>query len=891
MSRYTPAGPPPARGFSRRGLWVWGVFLALLAASHAVQAVVRSGGSRAGDVLVHIPALGDEGAVAGGSQSLAVYRWGSGASRRDRPPVVLLHGSPGSGSHFVRLGPLLADAGYEVLAPDLPGFGGSGGAVPSYSILAQARSVLAMLDALGIGRAHVVGWSQGGGTGLHMADLAPERVASLTLMASIGVQEAEGSGSYHFEHAKYALGYAGLVLGGELVPHFGLLGSFDDRRAFIRSFWDSDQRPLRELMARLGTPTLVLHGRDDFLTPAWGAEVSHELIGPSRLVVLEASHFLPFIRPEQAAGHLLAFVGRHDAPGERALRQSVVLAPPPDGASGALDAAMLWWQRHAPWWLTSLALGLLAWWRPEATAAAAAVASAMGWLDAGVASAALAGGLGARSAWAWLRGRGGGPPLVASKALPAWGREFDTGRVGLALRTRLQPWRRDEALAAAGAGGRGRAAIAAGAGVGTLAWVALAFLPAWLFAAALRVGLGESMWTLAAGLVVAVLTTRSAVFAATWIGRQRIKATLRRAAHHEFWPAWAFYAPLPPWLAWLSLRYGGAMTFTCANPAIDAGGGVVGESKLDILRALAGAEGLLPAVRIAPGEARERLGRLQTAMAGGEVPAAYPIVLKPDQGQRGYAVRVARGESDALDYLSRMERAVVAQAYHPGPVEVGCMWMRDADAPEGRIGRVFSMNTKDLPDLVGDGRRTVEQLIYRHRRFRCQADIYLARFAHRRLDVLGAGERLRLVYAGNHAQGAIFRDAGKHITPELEAWVDRAAAAFSAPAAAERAALPPGDNGLDFGRFDIRAESIEKLRRAEGLAIIELNGTSAESTNVYDPDRSVWWAWGVLLHQWRELYRLGARRRAAGVRTMGPLELRRAWREFDRDRPAMRVAD
>jgi len=253
-------------------------------------------------------------------------------------------------------------------------------------------------------------------------------------------------------------------------------------------------------------------------------------------------------------------------------------------------------------------------------------------------------------------------------------------------------------------------------------------------------------------------------------------------------------------------------------------------------------------------------------------------------------VRIARREADAADYLRRMTRPVVAQEYHPGPVEVGCMWVRDPEATGGAPGLLFSITTKQLTVLVGDGRRTIEQLIYRHRRYRCQADTFLARFADRRLDVLGPGETLRLVNVGNHAQGAIFRDGSEHITPELAAWIDRAARSFRA-GNRHSAALPPGDNGLDFGRFDIRAESIEKLRRAEGLAIIELNGTAAESTNIYDPERSLWWSWGVLFRQWRILYELGGRRREQGIRAMGPLELRRAWQEFDSNRPAMRVAD
>src|SRR5690606_11014657 len=81
--------------------------------------------------------------------------------------------------------------------------------------------------------------------------------------------------------------------------------------------------------------------------------------------------------------------------------------------------------------------------------------------------------------------------------------------------------------------------------------------------------------------------------------------------------------------------------------------------------------------------------------------------------------------------------------------------------------------------------------------------------------------------------------------------------------------------GFDLGRFDVRYANDDDLRRGRGFAIIELNGSTSESTNMYDPGRSVLWAWGVLLKQWEAVYRLGAARRARGAAPMGVLELAR----------------
>src|SRR5690606_2871293 len=285
----------------------------------------------------------------------------SAAPEAAPPPILMIHGSPGDSSSFEELASELAARGWPVIAPDLPGFGRSRGEAPSYASVAQARSLLALLDALEIDRVHIVGWSSGGAVGLWMTDLNPQRVASLTLLAGTGAQHTEGSGSYFFEHVKYAVGIAIFVGGAELVPHFGLLGSRQSRWAFTRNFWDSDQRPLEAVMRSLDTPTLILHGRDDFLVAPWAAEEHQRLIASSRLVITNHDHFMPLLAPEETASHLAPFLARHDAPGTPALVQVADLSPRPqrDGIVGGVERAAECLQR-IPWWAEAIALGVLA---------------------------------------------------------------------------------------------------------------------------------------------------------------------------------------------------------------------------------------------------------------------------------------------------------------------------------------------------------------------------------------------------------------------------------------------------------------------------------------------------------------------------------------------------
>ena len=398
----------------RRTAGFLGLYLALLGASHAARAgspdvarpdPLERAGRGPGRTALQLPAMGDRGPLDGRGLTVVSAlefdrgRAGVGAERPEEPlPVLLLHGSPGSAGNFDALGPALASTGRAVHALDLPGFGRSQAVVPSYSIRAHAHAALAALDALAIPRAHVVTWSMGGGVGLHLDALAPGRVASLAQLAAIGVQEAEGSGDYHLEHLKYAL-LGALVRGAEeLVPHFGRLEPPPGLTSFIRNFRDTDQRPLRGLMQRSRTPTLILHGRDDFLVPLWAAETSHALIGPSRLVVLDAGHFLPLAGGglERCLTELVPFLARHDRPGTLEPRGRVDAAPPRTGPGAfALEPFTLQRALHArplPW-VALLALAALVALAPLGVPLAMGLACGGLQLDFGLAAiAALAGG-------------------------------------------------------------------------------------------------------------------------------------------------------------------------------------------------------------------------------------------------------------------------------------------------------------------------------------------------------------------------------------------------------------------------------------------------------------------------------------------------------------------
>jgi hypothetical protein len=306
---------------------------------------------------------------------------------------------------------------------------------------------------------------------------------------------------------------------------------------------------------------------------------------------------------------------------------------------------------------------------------------------------------------------------------------------------------------------------------------------------------------------------------------------------------WLFYSPVAVWVAILALRYRGLATLTAANPGMPDGG-FVGESKHEILQRLP-RDCTIPSLLIHEGSTSHRLAAAHAAI--GRMGWAYPLIAKPDVGQRGIGIKLVRDSAALDDYLLRAADPVLVQPYHAGPYEAGVFYYR---MPGSARGRILSITDKHFPVVVGDGRRTLEELIWSHPRYRMQAGLFLARHRDARSRILPAGARFQLAIAGNHAQGTLFKDGRHLLTQALERRIDEIARAYG---------------GFFVGRFDIRYGDVQAFMAGRDLAIVELNGVTAESTNIYDPDSSLLAAYRQLFRQWSIVFSIGARNRAGGA--------------------------
>ena len=340
-------------------------------------------------------------------------------------------------------------------------------------------------------------------------------------------------------------------------------------------------------------------------------------------------------------------------------------------------------------------------------------------------------------------------------------------------------------------------------------------------------------------------------------GRRLMVGRWGRFWRWEFWSPWVFYPPVVLYVLALAVRHRSLALFSLANPGMPSGG-FVNESKLEILGSFRGSEAPVAPCTAIPTDAAPgaRLARVETFMQKRGLD--YPVVLKPDQGQRGRGVAIVRSREACETHMAGHPSGLIVQQYVPG-VEYGIFYAR---RPGEAQGQIISITEKQLPCLTGDGRHTLEWLILHDRRAVCMASFYLDAHHNRRFDVPDAGETVALAEIGTHCRGAVFRDGARLKTPALEKAIDRISRTFE---------------GFHFGRYDLKVPSEQALREGKDLTILELNGVTSEATHIYDPHHSLFVAYRTLMRQWRLAFDIGAAHRRLGLK---PTPLKVLWREL-----------
>jgi len=257
----------------------------------------------------------------------------------DGPTVLLVHGMTNSSHTWAPVTERLAARGLHVLAPDLPGHGGSQRHRGDHSLGAHSSILRDFLSVLDEERVTIVGHSLGGGVVMQFSYQFPETVERMVLVSSGGlgreVSLAIRAATLPFAERVIglgatwpvtrvaglvggALGRAGLKPGGDFAEIVGGLSSLSDRErreAFVRTarsvITPRGQRVAAadKLYLAADTPTLMVAGARDAVVPAEHTRAAGSLVPGSRLEIFEESGHFPHLEdPDRFADLLAAFV-------------------------------------------------------------------------------------------------------------------------------------------------------------------------------------------------------------------------------------------------------------------------------------------------------------------------------------------------------------------------------------------------------------------------------------------------------------------------------------------------------------------------------------------------------------------------------------------------------
>jgi membrane protein DedA with SNARE-associated domain len=336
----------------------------------------------------------------------------------------------------------------------------------------------------------------------------------------------------------------------------------------------------------------------------------------------------------------------------------------------------------------------------------------------------------------------------------------------------------------------------------------------------------------------------------------------RKVAKAERIPPALFYLPLViNWIR-LGLRHRSLTLPTAANPKIFAGG-MWGEAKSSYFYDVTPAERqwIADFVIVKRNAGAWSLGAdvERAVRALDDAGLDYPLVAKPDIGWHGHGVRRIDNRAALENYIAQFpaSNTLMLQRYVPYAAEAAVLYAR---LPGEVNGRVLSLTLRYFPQVIGNGQYTVRQLIRSDARARWKSALHLGIDpSHRGVDrfdldrIPARGEVVRIALIGNQRAGALYRDASRHITGALEARFDAIAGSMTE---------------FHYGRFDLRFDTLEALKRAEDFSIVEINGIGGEAIDCWDPRLAVGEAYRRLAEQQRLLFLIGGRNRARGFRPM-----------------------
>jgi hypothetical protein len=247
----------------------------------------------------------------------------------------------------------------------------------------------------------------------------------------------------------------------------------------------------------------------------------------------------------------------------------------------------------------------------------------------------------------------------------------------------------------------------------------------------------------------------------------------------------------------------------------------------------------------------------------------FPLIAKPDIGERGLAVKKINNKLQLQQYIQHMPVDFLIQQFIPYHNEVGIFYCKLPNAKQGYISGIVK---KEPVVVTGDGVSDLKQLVWQNNRYILQWQQIKALFKDDLNRVLPQGEQLMLIPYGNHCRGSKFTDETFRVNEKLSRAIHRICNQ-----------IPE----FYYGRMDIRFDTWQALEEGKDFYIIELNGSGSEPTHIYDPSHSLFFAWREIIKHWKVLYQISKSNHKNGVPYTSAAQCRKDVKSFNKIRAAL----
>ncbi len=332
--------------------------------------------------------------------------------------------------------------------------------------------------------------------------------------------------------------------------------------------------------------------------------------------------------------------------------------------------------------------------------------------------------------------------------------------------------------------------------------------------------------------------------------------TFIRYRYWEYWPMWLAYLPVLPVVLFYALRARRFFFFSNVNPIFKTGA-LLGASKFDILHQIPDQYKPISILN------KNLPNRYSAAVADIERRGLkFPIILKPDIGERALLVELIDNKEELRNYLQANDIDIIIQEYISLPQECGIFYIRK---PSAKKGKVVSIGLKSFLKLKGDGKKSVRELMMLNSRYILQIE----RFEKDKLYLLNKipdeDEVLELEPIGNHCRGTSFIDGNRLICSKLDELFDH---------------INMQMNEVYYGRFDIKYNSWDELLEGKNIKILELNGVASEPIHIYDQSVPITEKYKSFYSLWKTIFEISNIQKERGVDPMKSFVAFRAIREY-----------